>query len=656
MSDDENDLSPFITKSGKPVAVPAGPTGAAPPPSDEADLSPFISKPKKPAAPEEEPVTLGEDVKRSAVSGAAAIPYWIAGAPGGADEALSYMTNLGVDAARYLSGSKATKPVPRMFGPQGAVAQGLHWLYGRDPNTPVLATPSELEQASQDPNSVYSKIPEVPTLGATATRPSQTKIGALTKAAIAGGGSGAATALFGGPAAMAGGALVGGGGAAAQEFVHQNMPAGYEKLEVPIDFAAALLGGKIAGRLGAAAGLGEVEGTALQRARLAASRRMADEGVELTPAQQTGAEDLGKAAETEVGGARALSDNQKYQFVRAAGRRAGINLDNENAIGLTDDVINRAHARIGAVMDGIEYRNPFVPPPADLQTMINEIDGAAADYNLRVAPGMRSGEVNRAVDNIYDRLTGGTGQPVGQMTGADYRWLRNDLGQAIDAARGSGVNPADSRALDAFTRMRDALEDTYEQGITNQRDLRDLETARDQYRNLMTLSDAMKIGSKDGARGLFTPSQLANAVGRRSKAYYVRGRDQDLNTLMKDGQQTMETFPDSGTATRVAARALFAIPSAYVGYKFGAEQGFGPTAQAGAAFFAARAADKAVKSTFRALISSQNPAARAARAAIVNEHYNRLGPNRALQAVFAGGPWLRETPPPASIDPDQGTQ
>lgn len=78
---------------------------------------------------------------------------------------------------------------------------------------------------------------------------------------------------------------------------------------------------------------------------------------------------------------------------------------------------------------------------------------------------------------------------------------------------------------------------------------------RTQYRNLLTVTDAVKGAGENAAMGIISPAQLSSAIRRQNPRAWVTGQG-DFADLARAGVSTMSTLPNSGTASRLAVRGM----------------------------------------------------------------------------------------------------
>lgn len=302
------------------------------------------------------------------------------------------------------------------------------------------------------------------------------------------------------------------------------------------------LGGALAGAL-APGGLARVVSpNAIPAERRALIDALTKEGVPLTAGQQTGSKAL-KYLESELGGGKAanLMEQQAEQFTKAAAAKAGIKADR-----LTPEVVDDAFTSIGSKFDDLVSRTD-IPLDTKLQ---NDLLDAVSEYQS--VAGTPAG----APEQIMNRIADMASKNAGVVKGEGYKNVSSEIARYL---RSSGADPALKQALRG---MKDALDDAVERSLSGDL-LKQWKGARNEYRNLIVLEDAVSKGGEKAAEGLLSPSQFrASVVSKQGKRAYVRG-DGDFAELSRAGEALMKPLPDSGTASRTAARNLtVGIPGA----------------------------------------------------------------------------------------------
>jgi hypothetical protein len=293
--------------------------------------------------------------------------------------------------------------------------------------------------------------------------------------------------------------------------------------------------------------------------RQAVADALANEGVNsLTAGQRTGNRGL-QYFESEMGGGRTanLLERQGTEFTSAVLRRAGINADRA-----TTQVMDQAFTRIGGDFDRL---SAAANAPFDPQVQ-NDLLGAVTDYHMRggVAP-----VVEQEMNNIAHtaQLNGG------HIPGDAYQTIRSRIGAHIRAT--------DGPTQIALREIQESLDDAIERHMPAAH-MDEWRQARRQYRNLMVIERAATGAGEAAGEGIISPAKLRQAAVGQNRRAYVRGTD-DFSDLAHAGQAGMTPLPQSGTAPRMAARAIgnsvSAIAGGLAGGHFGAtEAGLGAIA------------------------------------------------------------------------------
>lgn len=264
---------------------------------------------------------------------------------------------------------------------------------------------------------------------------------------------------------------------------------------------------------------------------------LADEGVDLTAGQQTGSNNL-RYAESELGGASAqdFMDKQSEQFTQAALSKAGINANRA-----TPEVMDDAYRTIGRSFDDMA-QNTIVPLDEQLAT---DLLTALDSYGNAVPGGMQAPAIKNFIEDISERMN-----QTGQLAGPDYASFRSQMG---DMARNTSSNELSSALRD----IQNALDSSAERYIAQMNPdlLGEWRNIRTQYRNLLTVTDAMKGAGENAAMGLISPAQLSSAIRRQSPKSWVTGQG-DFADLARAGVANMSPLPNSGTASRMAVRGM----------------------------------------------------------------------------------------------------
>lgn len=274
--------------------------------------------------------------------------------------------------------------------------------------------------------------------------------------------------------------------------------------------------------------------------RAAAVRTLESEGIPLTAGQKTGSRGL-RYAESELGGGRAadLMEDQARAFTDAAMRKAG-------GSGLADpEALSAMKTRLSKGFDTIAARNTLTADGEYLTDMLKTLQ----KYN-RELPSEQKKILGNIVSDIGERIRGNGGK----MSGADYQSIRSNLTKKAHNAR---VNNAD--LADAYRGMRDALDNVMERSIRLS-DTGVWGELRRQYGNSKVLMNAANGAGEAAGQGYISPARLRMAASGANREGFALGNS-DFSQLAKAGQTIMTPLPDSGTASRLATRALINVPA-----------------------------------------------------------------------------------------------
>lgn len=284
-------------------------------------------------------------------------------------------------------------------------------------------------------------------------------------------------------------------------------------------------------------------------------------GVNPTAGQATGSDAL-KYAESTLGNApmsggkaAALEAKNLEALTSSVLSKAG-----ESATRASPDVINAMTARIGKQFEDLSARNTLAPD----SVFVNNLVATAQKYVDRTIPNMRAaGKQN--IEGIITGVVDDMKSNGGVMDGVLYQATRSKLGDMANSARQS--DPTLSHAIKGVQR---ALDGAMERSIArvNPGDLGAWQKARDQYKNMLVIKDAVGAAGGNAAEGLISPLQLRSAVARQNKDAYVKGRG-DLAEVARAAAAIMQPLPQSGTAPRATAMAIPAALGAGAGAVFG---------------------------------------------------------------------------------------
>lgn len=305
-----------------------------------------------------------------------------------------------------------------------------------------------------------------------------------------------------------------------------------------------------------------------ERAR--AIQTLRNEGVtDLTAGDITGNRRL-RYQESELAPTRyeEIVRNRNEQYTRAALRRVG-----EDAPYATQEVLNRAHTRIGGEFDRIAAQNTLRPDTI----LFQDIGRARNAYNRLHGPNAQVPLVQDTVDDIIHQIM--TSAVRGnQVPGEIYGTLRSQIGAEARRAR------TDPNLQHTLYELQGALDASMMRTLraTNPQAVADLQTARRQYRNMLVIERAATRAGEEAAEGIILPNNLATATtslhGLRN---FARGQG-DFAALAQAGRHVFGRLPNSGTAQRARAHAVPSLIGGTLGAALGTPGGL-PGHLAGAA-------------------------------------------------------------------------
>lgn len=301
-------------------------------------------------------------------------------------------------------------------------------------------------------------------------------------------------------------------------------------LEGPARITGAMAGGMVPSRI--------VTPFPASAARNAAVKTLEAEGVtDLTAGQKTGSKAL-QYLESENGGLKGqkLLESQGDQFTGAALAKAG-----ESASRATPEVIDHAFTRIGNTFDALSAKYPM---PIDGQ-FFKDFSGAIDDYLMLVPDSQRSPIIQGLMDDVTRAMQRNPANPV--LSGEAYQATRSRLGRLARTTN-------DPQLAEALSGIQNAMDGSVQRVMTPA-DAEAWASARSQYKNLLAIEKAATGAGENTAAGVIAPKQLRAALVGQNRRAYARGRG-DLADLARAGEQVMTPPPNSGTAARVAARAV----------------------------------------------------------------------------------------------------
>lgn len=202
---------------------------------------------------------------------------------------------------------------------------------------------------------------------------------------------------------------------------------------------------------------------------------------------------------------------------------------------VSPEVLQANKDRIGGVMNDVASRTNIANADV-VQTRVGQIISDAQ----KVLPDNEVKPLLNMAQNIGDVRSGSV------IPGDAYQALTRK-GAPLDRLSSS----ADPNVAHYAGQIREALDDGLQNSATPE-DVRALQNARWQYKNLMTVA---KLAPKaDAATGVISPALLRGAVNTNFKNAAFQGAG-SLGELAQIGQTFMKEPPQSGSAERLAAKA-----------------------------------------------------------------------------------------------------
>ena len=279
-------------------------------------------------------------------------------------------------------------------------------------------------------------------------------------------------------------------------------------------------------------------------ARVAAAGRLKAEGVDVTAGQKTGNQNL-MYREDAAARTQGIVAGQDEQFTQATLKRIGV-----DAKRATPDVMGKAKDKIGDMFNGLAKRNNI---DVD-QPLIDGAVKAKATYEKMTNKNNIAPLIENTVNDIAEAAR--TGVPI---TGAKYQSMRSEL---VQASTGS-----ESALRNAAYAVRQSLDDAMGRTLEAKGAIEEIKTyakARQQWKDYLSLENAVSRAGEDTALGIINPRQVRGAAASQSRASYVTGKN-DLGNLARDGNAVMPRLPQSGTQPRLAAQTISAIQAAGTG-------------------------------------------------------------------------------------------
>tara|TARA_R110000868_G_scaffold155158_2_gene381583 strand:+ start:1031 stop:2635 length:1605 start_codon:yes stop_codon:yes gene_type:complete len=341
----------------------------------------------------------------------------------------------------------------------------------------------------------------------------------------------APTALIPGANTLAGASTIG----AVSGLVQPSTSTGETLGNIALGGAGGFAGQAVANRIGQMAASQGSQITQGQRQAAQAGEAL---GMRLTPGKASGSAMLQKveaALESNPitsSGFDAIKEGNQRALNRAAARAIG-----ERADELSTPVLARAEARLGQVFDSVADRTPVQLDPMATGARLRQIEANAE--------GMLMGNAELAQNGLWRRLD----DFVNNQGGASREQLRQLSSNLGKAARNNMTNPNGDRALgDALFQAQEVVEDAI-QGTLSAAQQRAYNEARNQYRNLLSLTT--KTNVTNPSSGNVAGRSLATTLMQKDRGGFTMGGN---TSPMYDAARFVQAFPDivgnSGTATR----------------------------------------------------------------------------------------------------------
>lgn len=319
--------------------------------------------------------------------------------------------------------------------------------------------------------------------------------------------------------------------------------------------AGAILGGAIGSGLENFTRRTISPGGGADPARLAAAEEMRRRGIPVTAGQATGSNAVRNVeADTAAGQmiAGATPDSQQAKAFTAATMK----FLGSNAPVADQAAMNAARDRITSQLrDSVAGVN--VQPNLPMSLKVAE----AAKHYEEFTP---SSQKIPLIRGIIDRINDGV-----PLSGDQLAAWRSNLGKLLYHDN-QGVS-------DTAYMLRNAIDEAIENSMIAMGEPARVEawrTARDQYRNLLAVEDALKVTKESGALGIVTPKDLMAALAKQDKSAIITGRRGDIGSFASDAINLLRPLPGSVQHGLVDAAVRKVGPLAATGAAgFGALQG-----------------------------------------------------------------------------------
>lgn len=269
---------------------------------------------------------------------------------------------------------------------------------------------------------------------------------------------------------------------------------------------------------------------------------MESAGVPLSVGQRTGSRAT-QAVERTLGDIPASAGTMAEQgdkfragFTRAALRTIGADAD-----AATPEVLDAARIKITSVMDDVESKYAVRITPDVYRGIANIVTRAE-----RTIPADALNSIKAQVENLR-RIAQANG---GRIPGESVRMVRGELLSLAKRNPNAAEDAAD---------IAEILNDATQKAARGTPDFAAYQRARAQYRNLKVIEGA--VDTTESAQ--ISAAKLAQAMksGKYTRNSFRYGRgDVELAKLARSGRTVADTFPQSGTAPRLAGQVM--LPAA----------------------------------------------------------------------------------------------
>lgn len=229
---------------------------------------------------------------------------------------------------------------------------------------------------------------------------------------------------------------------------------------------------------------------------------------------------------------------------------------------LTPETMNAADKNISGVYDKMTSKYDLQSTP-DFETKLLQINDEVPTLGDQGKEHALQSQVNAVMSKIKNN----------KISGPTYQGLRSQISGLM---RGPNSSPQLGNLLNT-------LDDQFQSGM-NVRDLVDFQSARGQYRNMLSLEKVVANSPNEA----ITPSKLQGAVKSVFGNYAYGGGSSNLESLARVGNLINDSFPNSGTATRQQVYELAKkLAGPAIGMGIGGGEGYRENGLQGAALGAA---------------------------------------------------------------------